>query len=350
MLDFDTQAELIKLSRVLNVAEDELAFLSAVEATELRKLRAAMCHSLFNEGRRVFRNMAKATKLLPQKILVKLAVNAFGPVLCARVAGEMEADKAIALAISLPSEFLAEVSVALDPESTRDIINGIPAKQVIEVAHLLLVKNDYITMGRFVDALSDEVLSETMDAIHDDAAMLHIGFFVEDKAHLNKGIVHLDDDRLSNMVQVCEAQNLWPEILSLMEHMEAPIRMRLANVAGQQEEKIHLSLIKAIESQDMWPLVLEMVDAMSEEYRPAMANLAAEQDDAILIRLFEVAKSYDMWPLVLNILAAMTEQHQQHMADLARQIGENPEQRRLLARKMGLLEKLRPFLDTFAEA
>lgn len=349
MKDFDTEAELIKLARLLHVEATEIEFLGKTAPLELRQLRQAMNHSLFNEGRKVFRNMAKATKILPHKILVKIA-KVYGPLLCARISGEMEPDRAISLAISLESDFLADVSMELDPERSRDIIRGIPAKQVIEVAHILLQREEHITMARFVDALEDEVLSRTMDSITDDAAMLHIGFFVEDKAHLNKTIVHLSDERLASMVQVCEAQDLWPEILSLMEHMDEPTRMRLANVAGQQEERIHRSLMHAIEVQDMWPLVLEMVDAMSEEYRPAIANLAAEQDDELLIRLFEVAKSYDMWPLVLNILASMTEEHQQHMADLARRIGENPDQRRLLARKMGLLNSLKPFLDTFAEA
>lgn len=349
MKNLDIQAEIIKLGRVLGVEESELSFLNDAPARELRSLREAMSHSLFSQGRKVFHNMAKATRLLPHKILVRIA-KVYGPLLCARISGEMEPDRAVSLAVSLESEFLADVSMELDPERSRDIIRGIPANKVIEVAHILLARYEHITMARFVDALSDEVLSETIDAIDDDAALLHIGFFVEDKEHLNTALVHVSDERLSNMVQVCEAQNLWPEILSLMEHMDEPTRMRLANVAGQQEEKIHLSLISAIESQDMWPLVLEMVDAMSEENRPAIANLAAEQDDSLLIRLFEVARSHDMWPLVLKVLAAMSVQHQQHMADLARQVGENPEQRRLLARKMGLIDQLKPFLDTFAEA
>lgn len=349
MQNFEQQAELIKLGRVLGVDASELRFLDTAGVADLRLLRQSMSHSLFDEGRRVFRNMARATKLLPHKILVRVA-RVYGALLCARIAGEMEPDRAIQLAASLPADFLADVSMELDPERTRDIIRGIPVAQVIEVAHVLLGREEYITMARFVDALRDDVLADTIDSIDDDAAMLHIGFFVEDKAHLNKAIVHLSDEQLANMVQVCEAQSLWPEILSLMEHMEESIRMRLANVAGQQEQRIHLSLIKAIEKQDMWPLVLEMVDAMSEEYRPAMANLAAEQQDPILLRLFEVAKAHDMWPLVLKMLAAMTEQHQQHMAQLAREAGENPEQRRLLAKKLGLLEKLTPFLETYAEA
>lgn len=349
MQDFDTQAELIKLGRLLSVKESELAFLGNVSAADLRTLRQAMSHSLFNEGRGIFRNMAKAAKLLPQKILVRMTLKAFGPVLSARVAGEMEPGRAIALAAELPADFLADITLSLDPESSRDIIRGIPLDQVMAVTEILLAREEFITMARFVDALNDEVLAATMETV-DDAALLHIGFFVEDKVHLNKAIRHLSDARLDGMVHVCEQQNLWPEILALMEHMDASTRMRLANVAGQQEEKIHLSLLAATEKEDMWPLVLDMVDAMEEAYRPAIANLAAEQDDALLIRLFAVAKSHDKWPLVLNILAAMTEKHQQHMAELARRVGENPEQRRLLAKKMGLLDRLKPFLDTYAEA
>ncbi len=349
MQDFDTQAELIKLGRLLNAAEQDIAFLAEARAQDLRLLRKAMSHSLFNQGRKVFHKMAMGAKLLPHKLLVRTTA-IYGPVLCARVASEMDPERAIALAVSLETEFLADVSIALDPESTRDIIRGIPVEQVIAVAHQLLARDDHITMARFVDSLSDEVLSQTLDSIDDDAALLHIGFFVEDKEHLNKAIVHVSDERLAGMVQVCEAQGLWAEILSLMEHMDQPTRMRLANVAGQQDEKIHLSLLKAIEAQDMWPLVLDMVDAMDEQYRPAIANLAAEQDDALLIRLFEVAKSYEMWPLVLKVLAAMSEQHQQHMAHLAHKVGENPEQRRLLAKKLGLLDALNPFLETYEEA
>ena len=89
MSKLDTRAELIKLSRLAQVTEADLAFLEDVPLASLVKVRELTTERMFSDGRKLFQNLASASKLMPNSLTAMIAEKAFGPLLCARVAGEM---------------------------------------------------------------------------------------------------------------------------------------------------------------------------------------------------------------------------------------------------------------------
>ena len=87
-----------------------------------------------------------------------IAQKAFGPLLCARIAGVLATEHAIALADRMPAQFLSDLAVELDPRRCSAIISGMPAEQVAEVAEILGQRAEYVAMGRFVGHMTDEAI------------------------------------------------------------------------------------------------------------------------------------------------------------------------------------------------
>ena len=125
----DVRAEVLKIARLLDVDEAELAYLADVPAADLRDFRAKATDRLFTSAPGLARAAAVA-KLIPSKLVASIAQRAFGPVLCARAAGGADPGKAVDVAKHLPPDFLADVAVHLDPRRVATIIAGVPMELV----------------------------------------------------------------------------------------------------------------------------------------------------------------------------------------------------------------------------
>ena len=62
-------------------------------------------------------------------------------------------ERAVDIARRLHTPFLADVCLELDPRHVRELIAAMPVKRIVEVAHELAARREYITMARFVDVL-----------------------------------------------------------------------------------------------------------------------------------------------------------------------------------------------------
>lgn len=261
----DRQAELTKLSRVLAVEPEALAFLDGASVAGLREFRQAATHTLFDDGRETFRRLAKLSRLLPIPLLVRFTTSLVGPELAGRVASEMDPERAARMSSELPLDFLGEVCLHLDPERSREVIRGIEAACVRDVGLELLRRQEYICMARFVDILERSVLAQMMAAIVDESELLRIGFFVEDKAQLDMLIGLLDDSRLERLIHAAHLSGLWPEAIALMSHVRGETRARLGNMTARQSPALLHSLVFAVHEAGLWGELLEVVHHMSPE-------------------------------------------------------------------------------------
>lgn len=141
------------------VEEDRLSFLQTLPADEVRKLREAVQYHLFSDNLKLFKQMAAASAVLPLALIAMMAEKNFGPLLAARVAGEMDTKRAVALSEKLPVSYLADISVQQDPQRrARDIIRNIAPARIRDVAAELLERREFITMGRFIDYLTTDAI------------------------------------------------------------------------------------------------------------------------------------------------------------------------------------------------
>ncbi len=298
----DRHAELIKLARLLAVEPEQLAFLNEASPADLRDFREEATHSLFDDGRETFRRLAKLSRLLPIPLLARFTAAFVGPELAARVASEMDPQRAADLSGKLPIEFLAEVCLHLEPGRSREVIRGIPADRVGAITGALLETKEYVCMARFVDVLAEDILRSMIDLIESDAH-LKIGFFVEDKAQLDMLGGLFDDARLEGLVEAAREQELWTQAIALMSHVSPDTCARIGNIAAARPEATLTSLIRAAKREDLWALLLRIVGHMSVPGQRRLAQLEALGEEGVLEGIVTAAVDSEHWEVAIPLLS-----------------------------------------------
>ncbi|GAB3473789.1 hypothetical protein [Amycolatopsis cihanbeyliensis] len=212
------QAEVLKLSRLLKAPPERFDFLERVPPEDLRLLRERATDLLFDSNLGALRRMAVASRLLPGAVLARIAERVFGPALCARVAGLVDVPRGVDVARRLSPGFLADVAAELDPRRASEIISGIPAPTVAEVAGELAGREDWITLGRFVGHLPAPAVSASLARIP-DAALLRIAFVIDEKDRIDHVIGLLPPERFAGLARAAAEHDLWPSALDLLSHL-----------------------------------------------------------------------------------------------------------------------------------
>ncbi len=198
-----SRAEILKLARLLQRDPDSLAYLEGVPESDLRELRELVTERLFSANGQALSRLAAASKLLPTGLVATIGQRAFGPLLCARVAGLLEPSRAADVAGRLPTPFLADVAIELDPRRAHEVIGQIPAARVAEVAGELGARGEYVTLGRFVGHVTPNALSAALGRLSDED-VVRTAFVLEDKDGLDDLAGLLGDERLERLVEVAQ--------------------------------------------------------------------------------------------------------------------------------------------------
>ena len=317
MSDLDARAEAEKFARVLGVSADVLRFLENVPADATRRFRESVSDALYNRNRHSFERLARLSRVLPAGPTAKLTEDVLGATLAGRVAGELSPDAAVKLAERLSSKFLADVCLELDPRRAGPIIRRMPASVVVPVALLLAARKDFITMGRFVDALAENVLGAVIAAIKSDEVLLRTGFFVENKSRLDAVMRLLPEARLRGAILAAKEHSLWPEALSLILHLNADLRGRLGNLVAEQSEDVLEDLAAAAQRQGLWPAMLDAVAAMTTKNQRRMVNTPALQSPEILTGIIVAANDSKMWSTLLPLAPLMAPGQREQLVRIA---------------------------------
>jgi hypothetical protein len=317
------RAEVLKLARLLGMQPAQLEYLHKLDAATIRKLRQQATASLFDADRKLFQRVASASRLLPAAITALIAEKALGPLLCAKIAGLLQPERAVEIARRLNTNYLADVCLELDPRSAREMLEAMPVARIVEVSRELARRKEYITMGRFVDSLGDEAIAATMADLRDDEALLRIGFFVEDASRLSDIIELLSPQRLRNIVRVAAQGDggLWPEALSLINSVAEPQRRLMADLAAALDDEAIGRMIANTQAQALWPAMLPMVSMMSTQHQRRLINLPALQEETVLAAVIQAADSAQLWPTLLPLVALMDQAGQNRAARAAEKQG-----------------------------
>ena len=313
------QAEILKLARFLDVDQQEVAaLLGQVEAGSIQALRDKATTAFFASDELFFKRVVAASKLLPIPALALIAESVLGPLLCARIAGQMEVKRGVGIAKRLSTEFLADVCLSLDPRRSQALIAAIPPQKIVEVALELAARDEYVTMGRFVDIITNEAVEAVLEAMQDNADLLRIAFFAENKDRLDDLIDLLPQQRLVDVIHTAASDaDLWPEALGLMQHLSPEVRGRLADLAASLEEEVLTSMVLSVQTHDLWGDVLPIVIDMNEESQTRFANLPAVQQESMLSDIIKSASQYGVWPELLPLVRLMDDAGKQRSAAVA---------------------------------
>lgn len=364
MSKLDTSAELVKLGQLLGVPSAELSFLESLPLPTLIKVRALTTDKLFNDGRKLFQKLASASKLLPAGITASIGEKVFGPMLCARIASEMPYQRAVELADKMTIPFLAKVTLELDPRRVKDIIQHMPIARLRAVATELLAHKHYIVMGGFVGYMLPAQLKTILQDVSTEEALLHIGFFIESKHQLSDIIRLLPKERMHKLIGYLQThEELWPEALALMVHLEDEIKRELGDIAAELGGTVLDDLVGTVQRLDLWqealplfacmspatqfklintPLLsqvtpltsvlvntdrfslwatlLPLIEYMSITQRQQLTNLVIAQSADFQQRMIAAVAHHQLWRPVFDVLVLMPESAQQHIAGQFKQL------------------------------
>jgi hypothetical protein len=285
----ESRVEVLKLARLLDVPEVRLAYLEAVPPADLRKFRERATDRLYDADGHALARVAAASRLLPAQVSATIGQRAFGPLLCARIAGRLDPGRGVEMASRLPPDFLADVAVELDPRRAIDVIVRIPTVQIVEVAGELIRRGEYVAMGRFVGHLSDESITAAL-AVIDDESLLRICFVLEAKQRLSHVAGLLPDERVAGLIGAAADADLWPEALDLLSNLPDARRGRFADAAAEQSDEVLTSLVQTAQREELWDLLLPIARVMSEDSRRRFAALPALHEPEVLDEIVRVAE------------------------------------------------------------
>lgn len=322
-LELARRAEILKLGRVLRIEPDQLGYLDAVDPKAIRTLRERISDQLFEGDRALFQRIVASNRLVPAGLAAIISEKALGPLLCARVSGLMPVDRAIEIANKLPTAFLAQTCLLVDPHRARDLISGFPVRRVTEIARLLAGSGEHVAMARFVDSMSKEAIGACIDILGDEQ-MLSIGFFVEEKSRLNEIVGWLSEERLRSLVRTGAADaSLRPQALSLMSEVDDRWKKRLGDIAVDLGDEFIGNLARVALEQNLWSALLPVVGMMSQASQRRLLGLPALRDDAMLVAILRAADRDNLWPALLPLLPLMDQASKQRMATLAEQLDDS---------------------------
>lgn len=321
-VDIETRAELDKLGHLLEVPVADLAGMASGGSVNLRRLRQRIHQRVFDDRRERFQRLEKLTRVLPQTAVAKFAVSAFGPRLSGRLVGEMNSLRAVKIAERLDPTFLADVALHVDPPKVHDIIARLPAELIRDAALTLVERKEYIVLGRFADALSELAIQAVVAAVDDDAALLHIAFYMEHKEQLTRFVNMIDRDRMASIMRTGTQRELWPEALSVIDNVDIEWRGRLANIMAELDEATLNGLVGVAHAQNLWGPVLRGMAHMNPKHYRKIVNLPAIRDETVLGDLINAAYAEGQLDIALPLTEAMRPDWQRVVAHAALKQGE----------------------------
>lgn len=274
-----TEAEILKLARLLDIEIDTIDYLGEVPAADLRVLRNHVTDLLFDSGGAIMDRLGQAAKRLPAPLIATICERSFGPLLAARAAARTDPDKAIEIAQRLSPDFLTEVTIHLDPRRVGPIVSGMPEKVVARAADELGRRGEYVTMGRFLSYLSDDALAAALTQL-DDEAVLRTAFVLEDPEAVDAAIGTLHPDRIRGILTCATGDGLWPETLVLLGELSEVTLLAVAEVMATMPVSDLTALLDAVAQADQWDDLARFVASMSEQSRAALVTTLAHNAPA----------------------------------------------------------------------
>lgn len=326
MTTLATRAELTKFAALLDIPSDELSYLEGYPPAELRTLRERVTDRLFESDRRRLVGIATASKMVPVGISARIAELAFPAPLAARVSGLLEPARAVDLARKVSIPFLAEMTPYLDPRRVSAIIERIPTDIVVKVGRILGDAGEHITMGRFVSYVDKEAISQAA-AVLSDASLLRTGFVLEDPGVLPEMVRLLPPERLRGVIRAAYEEELWPEALNLLDHLDDAARGLLADIAAGEEAAVLDAMVAVAHTEELWEIALPVARTMNPDSRRKFASLATFGRPEVLDNVVRTAAEKQLWPELLPLVPLLPVTARREVARIALELGTDVQER-----------------------
>ena len=314
------RAELVKLAHSLGEDESRLAFLLALAPEELRRFRAVFEELLFGQETQLLHRAGKLARWLPRWLLVWMCRWVLGPLLTARLAGELPAHRAAEVIMRLPPDFVARATAMVDPRRVRDVMRLMSVDSVVLVARSLLRRRDYITLGRVVEFLPDEAIRAVEAEIVDEGDLLRIAFHTESRNRMDHLVHLMPEEKLRAAILVIRdpaRSELWPMVFALLANVSYALKRELGELAADQGQDVLNAIVHAIQHEDMWTDVLPMVASLAPDTQRRLANMPVLHEPGVLDGFVRSAATDGSWGVALSLVKLMDEPLRADVAHIA---------------------------------
>lgn len=318
-------AEIIKLARILSVSEQQLTFLQGIAPESLRQFRFAIIELLQDQQKARFRHLATWVNWLPNWLNVFMVKRFLDLLIVAQIAVHLSTENLYRIAKKLSAETLAEISVHLDPRLARELLVYLTTHHIIEIAQVLLQKRDFVTMGRFVSMLSDEVVQDVAQIVEQESDLLEIAFYIESRERIDHLVHVIPKARIEKaLLIICDPTQrlVWPKLLALMSHIGYELKQELGDLAVQQGETVINAIIQAAQEDQLWEDMLPVVAGLSAQAQHYVANLPALRQVDIIQSIVAAADRCNLWTDMLVVVNYMQDEARQGVAIAIAQIDE----------------------------
>jgi hypothetical protein len=321
--DLATRAELVKLARALGTTVDKVAFAAALPHEDIRRLRERVVATLYDEHRGAFQRVATITRLLPTGLNVRITLRAFPPLLAARVAGEMPAERAAELANRMPVAYLAEACVHLDPRRAGPLVRSMRQDRVLAVVTELVERDEFITLGHLLDTATEPLVRDVAATVSTEA-LLRIGFYAESDPQLTRAVALLPPERLRDVVR--DALSGPPELrsagLALVGRLtDDALRGQLAEYATEQDDETLTALLHTAIDDGAVAELLIAVMSMGEQAQRRVLTLPTLTEPHTLGHLVRTVEKHNLGQLIAPLLSLMDPDQRHRFTEAAERRG-----------------------------
>ena len=312
-----SRAEALKLACLLDQPEPALADLAVLPPEALRHVRLAVADRCLRHHAPLLQRLARLVRWLPPLLVAWLVRHRLSPLLTARLAGFLPAARVAQLALRLDTPLLADIAARLDPRAARDLVRLLPQPRLLGIADVLLARRDFITLGRFVAIVPDEVVSEVAARIPDEADLLQIVYCLDSVNRLDHIVRQLPPERIERAVLLIAdpaSRPIWPQLLSLVAKVSRGLQQQLGDLAAAQGDEVLEAIIAAGHEENLWQDLLTVVVNLTPALQARVVNLPGLRQQPVLRGIIQATLRSDLWADVMDLVEPMTPEGRDQIA------------------------------------
>ncbi|MDJ0392663.1 hypothetical protein QMK17_04895 [Rhodococcus sp. G-MC3] len=285
MTDVATRAQVSLLAHLLGTETDTLADLERLGAEGVKALRKFMSDEIYDHLAPTFARVSKLAPLVPNAVVVSIALKAVPPEVAGRAGGAVgrdHKDRATAILSGLTADYLADAAPYVDPRLIPHFVPAIDASALIPAAKELLRRGDYLTASLFVEFADEQLIHEFENAIDDDEGILRTAALVSSTDQLNQIMRVASPARRSRMIMAAAASGgqSFAAALSLLSRLDPEFSVPLgAEMFGSADADRTAELIRNAVVACAAAELLDAIDNLGDDHlqRVVATNVFADE-------------------------------------------------------------------------
>lgn len=277
-----SRVEVHKLAHELGVEHESLAYLESLPADQLVTLRHGVSRAVFAANEHRLKPLGALARRVPATLAARIAKAALGPLLCGRVASVMDPRTAVPLAGHLDPDFLAQVTLSIDPARSAAIITQLDHELVVAVGERLIESGDYMVLARFITVVDEDIVLRLVE-LAEGPQLLEVALYADDHARVDELLQAIPEAKLAAVIEAAAtSEDRADAAVSLLTMLSAESQRRLTDLAATLAPAVADAVVGATVRLEVWPVLLPVVGSLAPGAIARFVNVATLLDPALV--------------------------------------------------------------------